>query len=63
MLVAAVYHADKSWYRARVVEAPSAHNITVHFVDYGNQEKVDWKETAKLVDQFLHIPEMVMLNR
>ena len=61
MLVCAVYSEDNSWYRARVVDAPSPDCITVHFVDYGNQDKIAWRDTAKLVDRFLQTPELVRM--
>ena len=59
MLVCAIYPADNRWYRARVVDASTSHDVTVYFVDYGNQAKADWKDIAKLVDKFMELPEMV----
>ena len=52
-LVSAVYTADKSWYRARVRRNDKdAKTAEVVYLDYGNEEKVPWKDLRPLPSQF-----------
>ena len=52
-LVSAKFSADQSWYRARVRRNDKdAQASEVVYVDYGNQEKVGWKELRALPQQF-----------
>ena len=51
--VSAKFSADKSWYRARVRRNDrDAKASEVVYVDYGNEEKVAWKDLRALPAQF-----------
>ena len=47
---------NKSLYRARIVKVNSEQEVTVLFVDYGNQEVVDSQEVLSLDPQFATFP-------
>ena len=51
--VSAKFSADKTWYRARVRRNDKdAQSSEVVYVDFGNEEKVPWKELRSLPTQF-----------
>ena len=52
-LVSAKFSEDNSWYRARIRRNDrDAKTSEVIYVDYGNQEKVSWKDIRALPSQF-----------
>ena len=50
------YTADDVWYRAEVQEVCNDGNISVHFVDYGNDELLPSTRVKKLLEQFQVLP-------
>ena len=51
----AQFSNDMQWYRG-VVESVSGDGVKVHFVDYGNSEKVSRSQVKKLKEELLAIP-------
>ena len=46
------YTADDGWYRAQILKTISVSEVEVHFIDYGNTDKVDVSELRKLLPEF-----------
>eukprot|EP01137_Pigoraptor_chileana_P032464 Opistho-2@21860 len=55
-LVAALFSADETWYRARVQKVVSAGDVHVHYVDFGNSEAVPSTSLAILPSQYHSLP-------
>lgn len=51
-IVAAKYHVDREWYRAKVIKVNSPQDIEILFIDYGNIEKSKSKDLAKLSTKY-----------
>lgn len=47
-IVAAKFHVDREWYRAKVLKINSPQDIEILFIDYGNVEKAKSRDLAKL---------------
>ena len=56
LLCCAQYTADDVWYRAVVQEMVDDENISVHFVDYGNDERLLRTRVKALHEQFQSLP-------
>jgi len=59
MPCAAQYTIDNKWYRAMVVDLPGKRMVEVFYVDYGNQEVLDWNRIRKIQTKFLHTAAQV----
>ncbi|XP_047498946.1 RING finger protein 17-like [Penaeus chinensis] len=53
--VVAMFHLDKKWYRATVLQREEDGNVKVQFVDYGNEETVVFNQLRQTIT-FSHIP-------
>ncbi|KAG8225528.1 hypothetical protein J437_LFUL006067 [Ladona fulva] len=56
MPCAALYVEDGVWYRARVAKEPTAENVEVCFVDYGNGAEVDESGMKELKPELRELP-------
>ncbi|XP_045158547.2 uncharacterized protein LOC123524421 isoform X3 [Mercenaria mercenaria] len=56
-LCLALFHEDKSWYRARVLQN-LGHSLKVFFIDYGNTEIVKMTDMRAAPDYVLAIPAL-----
>ena len=52
----AQYSGDNGWYRGVISRSVDAHSYIVQFIDYGNSEKVDKKNTYNPKPEYLAIP-------
>jgi len=59
MPCAAQYTIDNKWYRAKVVDLPGNRMVEVFYIDYGNQEVIDWNRIRKIQTKFLRIAAQV----
>ena len=55
MVVAALFAEDESWYRAKVVKVEEE-EVTVQFLDHGNQVTVTMESLRKLPSSFSELP-------
>jgi tudor domain-containing protein 2 len=55
-IVCALFRHDSSWYRARVEEVISDTEIEVHFVDFGDNDRITYQQIKKLRSEFLQLP-------
>lgn len=58
-LCAAKFEADDGWYRAKVIQPHGKGIIEVHFIDYGNVEKVSQADLKVLPNDLLAYPPQV----
>ncbi|XP_052810879.1 RING finger protein 17-like [Mya arenaria] len=56
MICVSQFSSDGMWYRARVIELPGNKDVVVHYVDYGNTERVSFFNIRKILDSFLILP-------
>jgi len=49
----AQYALDLNWYRCRILRKWNENMLLVHFIDYGNKEKVNLKDLRIIPNQFL----------
>lgn len=56
----ALYKSDNQWYRAQVIRKNDK-TITVVFVDYGNEEEVDYKDVRPLSASLLEVAPQAFL--
>ena len=59
MPCAAQYTIDNRWYRAKIVDLPGNKMVEVFYVDYGNQEVIDWNRIRKIQTKFLQLAAQV----
>lgn len=50
--ICAAHASDGNWYRARITQQVSKDVIEVHYIDYGNTEKLNKKNLKTLEDKF-----------
>ena len=55
MYCVAQYSENNTWYRAKILDIENE-QITVHFIDYGNQEVLPLNKVAGIDPQFLSLP-------
>lgn len=55
MPCAAQFTVDNKWYRAKVVDLPGKRMVEVFYIDYGNQEVMDWNRIRKIQTKFVRI--------
>uniref|UniRef100_A0A8C9SN89 Ring finger protein 17 n=1 Tax=Scleropages formosus TaxID=113540 RepID=A0A8C9SN89_SCLFO len=51
---------DNHWYRAQVIGLPSARQVEVKYVDYGDTKTLSVKDIRKIKDEFLALPPMAI---
>ncbi|XP_066990549.1 RING finger protein 17-like [Macrobrachium rosenbergii] len=56
MLCVAKYSGDEKWYRAIIVDLPGYRKVDVFYVDFGNQERLWYKQVNKVADRFALLP-------
>ncbi|XP_068230002.1 RING finger protein 17-like [Palaemon carinicauda] len=52
MLCVAKYTGDEKWYRAVIVDLPGYRKVDVFYVDFGNKERLWYKQVKKIADRF-----------
>ena len=52
----ALYEEDKQWYRATIKSVMSKEIVVVHYVDYGNENKVNKSSLRLLLQEFFMLP-------
>lgn len=50
------YSGDGKWYRARIQDLPGKCQVDVQYVDFGNEERMWYKQIFKIMDKFLKLP-------
>ena len=58
MACVAQFSCDNQWYRATVLQLKPPGHVLIFYVDYGNQEVVEYSKLKSVNDQFLGLPEM-----
>lgn len=61
MLCVALYTGDDKWYRAVIEDIPEKKQVDVRYVDYGNKERLWYKQLYKITEDFLKLPAQVYL--
>lgn len=56
MLCCAQFSEDNKWYRGKITGIMKGGRVEVHFVDYGNFEKLPLSRVKKLQTEFLKLP-------
>ena len=60
MICVALFSGDGMWYRARIIELPGNRQVDVHYVDFGNSERVSIFNLRKILDTFLVLPSQAL---
>lgn len=55
----ALYTGDDKWYRAVIEDIPGKKQVDVRYVDYGNKERLWYKQIYKITEDFLKLPAQV----
>ena len=56
----ALFSGDSMWYRARIIGLPGNRQVDVHYVDFGNTERVSIFNCRKILDTFLVLPSQAL---
>ena len=56
----ALFSGDSMWYRARIIGLPGNRQVDVHYVDFGNSERVSIFNCRKILDGFLVLPSQAL---
>ena len=60
MICVAQFSGDSMWYRARIISLPGNRQVDVHYVDFGNTERVSIFNCRKILDTFLVLPSQAL---
>ena len=53
-------YSDGSWYRGRITDATPPGSVSVHYIDYGNTDKVETEKLCELSPEFYALPAQAL---